>query len=503
MTEKSAKAKPEATPSFVAEYDLVVKPEDERVLLKRFEAARCLYNSVLGESLNRLQRMKESKAWQAARKLKNKEARNAAFHGLALEYGFTGPALSAYTTKVRHDAHWEDRIGGPEAQKVCAQAFRAAQKYGFGKQGRPRFKGQRRGLHSMEGKSNVAGIVFNAGTGCVTWMKLVLPVRYPPDGKGGYLEAAARCRAKYCRILWRIIDGARRWYLQVVREGESPLNGTRATRPGSTVGLDVGPSHIAIVSATRADYVPLCPEVVQPWREIRRLQNKLDRSRRATNPHLYNPDGTPRKGARQTVFSANYREIAAELAELQRRLRATRDRSHRQLANAIIREGNRPRAEKLSYKAFQKRFGRSTQVRGVGKFMSILRSKAESAGGGMLDLNTRALRLSQYDHPTGTYTKKPLNQRWHALGDGSGKVQRDVYSAFLGLCANAKGDQLCQPAPLRRKWKAAEPLLRSSGWYKPEPQEAGPSVPRDAAAGTRPTPGPGQRVDERSPTADA
>lgn len=489
------------TKSFVTEYPLQVGPEEEAVLLSRFEVARCLYNSALGESLNRLQRMRESKAWQAARKLKSKEARSAAFHALTVEYGFTA-ALSTYATETRHDAHWEDRIGGPEAQKVVERAFRAAQRYSFRKGGRPRFKSKRRPIHSVEGKSNKAAILWKPGTGSVTWMKLALMAILPDLSRDPRAAEAAGRRVKYCRITWRMAKGKRRWYLQVVREGVSPWAASRTTAPGKKVALDVGPTMIAVLAEDLVAYVPLCPKVVQPWAEIRRIQQAMDRSRRATNPHLYNRDGIPKTGSRQTVFSQNYRDLRAELAERQRRLRAERLRSHRELANKLVSHGNRIPAEKLSYRAFQKNFGRSTQVRGLGLFMSILSSKAESAGGGMTALKTRVLRLSQYDHPTGTYTRKPLNQRIHVLGDGSGEVQRDIYSAFLAGCVNAKGDQLCHPATVARRWRAAEPLLISSGWYKPQPQA-------DGGGGVAPAPSPhglapaGAAVDEGSPTPDA
>jgi putative transposase len=43
-----------------------------------------------------------------------------------------------------------------------------------------------------------------------------------------------------------------------------------------------------------------------------------------------------------------------------------RARSHGRLSNCILGLGNRIQAEKLSYTAFQKSFGRSTKVKAVG-----------------------------------------------------------------------------------------------------------------------------------------
>lgn len=72
--------------------------------------------------------------------------------------------------------------------------------------------------------------------------------------------------------------------------------------------------------------------------------------------------------------------------------------------------------EKLSYKGMQMNFGRSAKVRASGMFVSLLIRKAESAGGAVVELNTRTLKMSQNDHITEVCTKKPLSQRWHTLG---------------------------------------------------------------------------------------
>ncbi|UWZ79790.1 hypothetical protein L9S41_19270 [Geoalkalibacter halelectricus] len=77
-----------------------------------------------------------------------------------------------------------------------------------------------------------------------------------------------------------------------------------------------------------AALVGFCPTITQPWQEVRRLQRALDRSRRATNPHCFGPDGTWKKGTRQSVFSARYRNLKTRIAEAERRLASERKRSH-------------------------------------------------------------------------------------------------------------------------------------------------------------------------------
>ena len=103
----------------------------------------------------------------------------------------------------------------------------------------------------------------------------------------------------------------------------------------------------------------------------------------------------------------------------------------------------------------------------MGMFVEHLKRKAESAGSKVIELNAYTLKMSQYDPPTNTYTKKPLKVRWHRWGGTRTLVQRDVMSAFLACYPTDKGhDQ----ALLLRKWPTAEALLSGSGLCRQEPR---------------------------------
>ncbi|MHB1426813.1 MAG: hypothetical protein ACYC3I_26955, partial [Gemmataceae bacterium] len=128
---------------------------------------------------------------------------------------------------------------------------------------------------------------------------------------------------------------------------------------------------------------------------IRRLQRHLDRQRRANNPDCYDDQGRAIKGKRPTKRSRRQVQTEAEVAELFRREAAHRKTLHGQLANQIIVRGTTIKTEKLSYKSFQKQFGRSISVRAPQLFLSILTRKAESAGGQIIEFNTRTTALSQ------------------------------------------------------------------------------------------------------------
>lgn len=466
-----------STPTFIVELPLVVHPRDEREMLVRMELARQLYNACLGEALRRLDALRQSKAYAAARALprtvgsKPNKARTAAFAAARHAHDFTSAAISAFGTRCKNEAGWNDgrkradpRLGAHEAQRIAERAFSAVEMHALGMRGRPRFKGKHRPLHSLEGKSAGSGLAWNRGAGCLEWGSLCLPALMPPAGRDAWLEQALQARTKFVRIVWRTVKGRRRWFAQLAQEGLAPLK--YETVDGALVGLDVGPSSVAVYSEQGAGLAPLAPEVEQPWAEARKIQRAMDRSRRATNPHCYNADGTWRRGQKVAVRSAGYERLRAERAETERVLAARRKRSHGALANRILACGNQLQAEALSYRAFQRRFGRSTQVRAAGALMALLRRKAESAGGELLDLDTRSLKLSQYDHCSRTCTKKALSQRWHVLGDGSGVVQRDLYSAFLAATADKSA---LHPSRIDAMWPAAQSLLSRAGWLRLQP----------------------------------
>jgi hypothetical protein len=135
----------------------------------------------------------------------------------------------------------------------------------------------------------------------------------PPLHKDRWLERALARRTKFARIVWRLVKGERRWFVQLAQEGFSPQK--YHTVADATVGLDVGPSTLAVVCDRAAALLPLAPEVKQPWAATRRLQRAMDRSRRATNPHCYQANGTFKCGTQITVRSREYLKLTARLSE--------------------------------------------------------------------------------------------------------------------------------------------------------------------------------------------
>lgn len=447
-------------PTFITELALAVNLAQDSVMIARLEAGRRLYNAVLGDALKALDLLRQSKMWQSARSLPRGADRSAAFKACNKEFGFNEYALHSVAAKHKNAAGFSDRLGAHETQKIATRVWRAVSEYAFGQRGRPRFKSIHRPLHSLEGKTNKAAVRWHDDTKTVSWGKgFVLPVKMPSKAQDPYLHACLKSETKYCRIVWRMEKSKRRWFVQLVQDGVAPAK-YEFLSSGQVVGLDIGPSTVAIVGDDAVALEQFAPSVDQPWKQMRALQRAQDRSRRAMNPENFNTDGTAKRGAKRWAKSSRYQARQLKLAEIERCLAAARKRDHGELANKILGLGNWIQTEKLSYKGLQKNFGRSAKVRAPGMFVSLLTRKAESAGGKVVELNTWSLKMSQYDHHTGVCTKKPLSKRWHELGNSNTLVQRDCYSAFL---AKNVIENQHKPSLLDESWAAAEPLLRRAG----------------------------------------
>ncbi|MDA8383210.1 MAG: transposase, partial [Betaproteobacteria bacterium] len=199
-------------------------------------------------------------------------ARRAIRHSrTATRFGFSEYALHSVATAHKNAAGFSDRLGAHETQKIGTRVWKAVSECVFGARGRPRFKGGNRPLHSLEGKNNVANIRWNADTGCVTWGKLALPVKLPTRDQDSYGHAALKSETKYCRIVWRMENGRQRGFVQLVQDGIAPTK-YEFLSSGLTVGLDVGPSTIAVVGDEAVGLEQFASGVVQPWNHQRRLQ---------------------------------------------------------------------------------------------------------------------------------------------------------------------------------------------------------------------------------------
>ena len=435
--------------SFILELGLKTSPEQEKMLLVRLDCARQLYNACLGEALRRLKLMKESQWYQATVKLPKGKDRTREFKALNSWFGLREYDLHSYACICKNSCHIGNHLDTHTCQKVGTRAFNAVQEHMFGKRGKPRFKGKNQ-FDSVEGKNNSTGIKWREEK--VLWSGLELKAKLDSKDKHGIQSHALKHKIKYVRIVRRRIKGKNRFFAQLVLKGKPKQ---KYESGQEKIGLDLGPSTIACAGETDAFLERFCSELEPIHKEIRRIQRRLDRSRRAMNPENYNKDGTVKKGAKTWKFSGRYIADRERLSEMNRKLAATRKRLHGEMVNRILSLGVNINTEDVSYRAWQKIFGRSIGFRGPGMFIEELRRKAENAGGGVNEISV-SNQLSQICHNCGSIKKKSLSTRWHTCDCGI-IAQRDLYSAFLAQ--NVSGDSL-DTCRAKETWPGAEPLLR-------------------------------------------
>src|SRR5260370_1670472 len=210
-----------------------------------------------------------------------------------------------------------------------------------------------------------------------------------------------------------------------------------------------------------------CEELVPDTQAIRRLQRQMDRQRRAANPDNYDAQRRIKKGGKKKLVwktSKGYAATRRRKATKERKLAAHRKSLHGRKVHELVAVGNTMVTEQISYKGWQKQYGRSVGLREPGMFVELLRRTVASTGGTLHEVPTGSTKLSQYCHGCGQCMKKPLAQRIHQCGCGIGPVQRDLYSAFLAAYLDPR-----QPDPsharYQRYWESAEARLRAA-WEK-------------------------------------
>jgi len=204
----------------------------------------------------------------------------------------------------------------------------------------------------VEGKTNTSGLRWCEDH--VEWKGLVLPALIDP--RDPVLAHGLACPVKYVRLVRRKLGLRNRFYAQLVCEG-TPYRKPQHILGTGVVGLDLGPSTIAVLAQQAALLQPFCPEVAPDAQALRRLERQLDRQRRANNPLNYDERGRVRKGTKRWKVSTRQRKVQARRREVYRKLAATRQRSHSRLAHRVLALGSAVQLEQLSYRAWHRTYG--------------------------------------------------------------------------------------------------------------------------------------------------
>ena len=483
------------TPTFLLELPLLADAGQAARLGAHLEVGRQFYNAVLSAGQRRLRRLRADPAWQAARAIPRtqKQERRAAFSALRERYGFSEYAFHELARKLR--VNWlAEHLDAVLAQTLATRAYRALNRVCLGKAKRVRFKSKSRGLDSIENKRNDTGMRFVLQTqdqgrpqGYLLWHDDRLPALI--DWDDPVVAHGLGHPIKYARLVRRRASGPRaqgadregaRYVVQLVLTG-LPHHKPKHTAGTDTIGLDLGPASIAIVPRqAEANLVPLCAELHLDARVIRRMQRKMERQRRAANPERYDERGRPKKrkkGAPRWKESRSYQATRRRKATKERKLAAHRKSLHGRLAHQIVAVGNTIITEKISYRGWQKRYGRSVGRCAPGMLIDHLRRTVASTGGTLHEVPTRSTKLSQFCHGCGTFVPKPLSQRLHQCPCGIGPVQRDLYSAFLAAYLDP-AEPIPSCAQYVVPWEGAEARLVAAHERAKQRAKEGQVMPR-------------------------
>ncbi len=148
------------TPSFVVTLPLRLSTADKKFLDRSFDLAGRVRNATLNTALGRVDQMKQSKEWHETCDIPKGEERNKRFSELRGQFGIREYDLHAVAGKHWHASGRNTQLGSNEVQKLATAVYGALDRWLLHQGGRPRFKNNRRGLHSIEGKTNKSGIIW-------------------------------------------------------------------------------------------------------------------------------------------------------------------------------------------------------------------------------------------------------------------------------------------------------------------------------------------------------
>ena len=467
------------TSSFVLTLPLETTFEQEDYLLGEFRKCSIIYNDLVAKSKRKYTQMAKTRRYKslysamvASYKTGKKPSTECKLIQKQLaqsrkEYSLTEYELHGLVKPLCKHFHVAAQIG----QQIASTVWGKWDDYFFRTGHHVHFR-RFEDFTSISGKSNLNGIRCFQKDGKVIikyWdTEMLATVRKGDNATSAYQKAALQHRVKFCRIKRCWVRSKWKYYVQIVLEGEPPIKANRWIGAGK-VGIDIGTQTIAYVGNSACELKVLASSArvsaMTMAAEVRRILRAMDRSRRATNPELYNADGTIKrlkrknghKQLRRWQYSIRYHKLLARYRDLNRKLAAARKMLHNIMANEILACGNRIYIEDMNYKALQKRskktkvsaktgrihtkkrFGGSLGRCAPAELISILERKASRAGGSVTKVNTFKTKASQFDHTDDSYTKKKLSQRIAKLSNGD-EVQRDIYSAFLLQHINETGD---------------------------------------------------------------
>ena len=462
---------------------LILKPtkEERRILEKRFRLLCRGHNVIVKHAKKLLAKLRENKEYQAwleeYKTIKDKEDEASKTRKKELSdkmteiresIGLTKAGLQAYAKVFQKN--YKHHISSQMMQKESDRVWEGVEEVIFGNGKDIHFK-KHEDMHSLPSKSTKNGIRYydeehyDMPDGFkpkhkkgVEFLGLDIRVKWgKKEEKDDYKKESIEGRIKYATLTREMFPTGWHYYVVLTIEGPAPK---KLTLGKGTMGGDHGPSTIAVESNEMLMLETLSPDCAKYNDEITRLQRKIDKSTRLSNPDNYNEDGTIKKGKKRWKYSKTCLKDKRRLKTLLRKKADYTRHEHNERANRIVSSCDTYVYEEMNFKALakrsknterqdkptdirqkdgtikkvrkykrRKRFGKSILDRSPGYQVTAIEQKMKQYGGTFLRTDTAKVKASQYNHADDTHVKPSLSERMKEVGGH--RVQRDLYSAFI------------------------------------------------------------------------
>lgn len=247
-------------------------------------------------------------------------------------------------------------------------------------------------------------------------------------------------KLKYVRLVQKQAKNQYKYAIQITYAGLPPLK-QRTTRDSTPLGLDLGPSSIAVYHKDYAVLSILNPFAQADQGRIDTIQHQMAHKQGVNNPDAFETtiNGHKRyiKG-HKIKKSKRWKKLKRQLQYAYTLKSRHRKLWYEHLSNEFIALSHDIRFEKISVSGWQVGlFGHSIGNHAPSELTGLIKEKLGYFGYEVIEIKTNKAKLSQYHHDIDKYVKHDLSDRIKNI-DGH-KVQRDLYSAFLATHVESDG----------------------------------------------------------------
>lgn len=238
-------------------------------------------------------------------------------------------------------------------------------------------------LKSLCGSQNTTGIRFilddEKKAGLVKWQGLEFLIDLAKCTL--YEWQSLQSDICYCAVKRDKIKGKWKYYIQITLKGHVPNKFDKQTGElkrqlgKGNVGLYFTTTSLTVSTEVGVKTYPL--EIKNHEDKKTELLQKMDTSRRATNPDNYNEDGTSkeRDEIKGWHFSKAYKKYRDELYEIYRKECEEKKLLQEIIANEVIASGDVFKCNKMDFKFLQKNLGRKIQSASPSMLKSTIERK--------------------------------------------------------------------------------------------------------------------------------